>query len=632
MSTIFACFNPTDPVPAETMEKMLAASDYWQPDGTSTEASHDGHCRMARAALFNTPQSKREAVVRDEAGNMISANARIDNRHELTKALNIAAADLGRMPDSALILAAWRRWGEACPQHLLGDFAFIIWDEANHRLFCARDHFGVKVLFYAHGAHGVMLTNEHHALFSANHLNRQIKEHWLIRHLWGQGAEAVASPYHGIALLPPAHSMRIDCDGTINLCRYWDLEDSNQWKDWDDERLIEALRSRFQHAVKVRLESDYPLAAELSEGLDSNGIVGFAAKMLGNEPLHTLSYSCEALTDENRQVWEKTYEDIFGMLAMHDNLKPVWSGKQDEAEHETQLQAFHHHTGFLGINGGHFLRSRLASEKGARVMLSGWGGDHCVSTYGDFYESELFSRGKWLTAHRLLRGKHKRGRSGKPVKAWLHLMVKHTTPPLYRWLLRKRGGLEKAIWQRAALSPLKAEHIRRHRCVESMKHFTDHYQRHSVKAHHRRELFDVGVEGRLVESELCGRMFRIEYRYPMLDVPLVELAYNMPSHLKNHQGTERYMFRRVLEGVTTERIQWRVKADVSHPQIDHNNKHQSDKLAQQLRDSRLAQTYCDPSKLQHLTNHESAFFLLRNYQLLLDLEAQLDRGNVESIK
>jgi len=422
--------------------------------------------------------------------------------------------------------------------------------------------------------------------------------------------------------------MTVDKAGNIDRRRYWDLEDKNDWHGMDDESLIKELKTRFRNAVKVRLESDYPLAAELSEGLDSNGIVGYAAQMLGNEPLYTLSYMCEKLDDANKEVWEKTYQDIFEMLDMHSNLKPLWC--TSARDNKQDMESFHQHAGgVMGINGGHFLRSHLAHKQGARVLLSGWGGDHCVSTYGDFYESELFLQGKWLTLSRLFRGKHKRGRAGKPLKMWVGLMLKHMLPPLYHRIVRSRGGLEKAMWERAEIHPLKKTYLKRYKLRQKLKCFTDSYQRYTVKEHHRRELFDVGVEGRLVESELCGRMFRTEYRYPMLDVPLVELAYNMPSHLKIREGLERYMFRRVLEGVTTERIQWRVKADVNHPQIDFNNKAEIAELGKQLLDSDLVHQYCDKEKLSHCVEKATRLHSLNYFQLLIHIEKQMHKSHVQ---
>jgi len=631
LSTIHACFNPGQPVPEETITQMLAASEYWQPDATSNAASRQQHCQIAKASLFNTARSKQDHLYHDQhSGCIISANARLDNRSDVGRQLGLSSDVLSQLSDSQLILNTYQRWGEVCPKHLLGDFVFIIWDESKQRLFCARDHFGVKVLFYCRNHQGVMLSNEHNAFFTSNWQPKAIREQWLVQQLWGQGPYSFQSPFQGIELLPPAHSMIIDHQGTT-LNRYWTLEDKNDWQGMDDEALIEELKNRFRHAVKVRLDSAYPLATELSEGLDSNGIAGFAARMLDQQPLHTFSYGCQKLTDENKSVWEKTYQDIYDMLDMHDNLQPVWTtdNLNDGLEHQADC---HRYTGGLfGLMGGRPDYCKMANARGVRVLLSGWGGDHCASGYGDFFEDELFRQRKWSEVTRLFQQKAARGRSGKPFRAWMNLLLKHAAPPLFRWKIRNRGGLEQALWQRAGQNPLRPEYIKRYQLKESLRQFTDNYRCKSVKAYHRRELFEIGVENRLVGSELVARNFRVEYRFPMLDVPLVELAYNIPSHLKIRDGVERYMFRRVLEGITTERIQWRVKADVNHPNIDRESlvNARSRELLEQLQQSKLVVRYCDPAKLARLdADAMDNPMMLGSIGVLLELEQQLDNGDI----
>ena len=64
-------------------------------------------------------------------------DARIDNRDELRKNLNSQIVHLEEIGDSEFILAAYQKWGEDCPKHLLGDFAFTIWDDKKQQLFCA---------------------------------------------------------------------------------------------------------------------------------------------------------------------------------------------------------------------------------------------------------------------------------------------------------------------------------------------------------------------------------------------------------------------------------------------------------------------------------------------------------------
>ena len=604
MSTIHCCFQPKVPFNEDIMSDMLKASGYWKPDATSWASNESNTCRLAKANLFNTALSKADNVYTDsQTGSMITANARIDNREQLLRQLNLNKETI---TDGELILHAYRQWGKACPKYLLGDFAFIIWDEMNQKLFCARDHFGVKLLLYSRTNKGVMLSNEPNAFFTSGWLQKQLKESWLVKRLWNLGSEPVATAYEGLELVPAGHVMEVDSKGTIITEPYWKLADDAQWEGMSDENLLSELKHRFQHAVEVRLESDYPLACELSEGLDSNGIAGYATTIKPKEIIHTLSYDCTELTDETRPVWEKTYEDIFGMLDMHENLQPVWTREQSAKEDKATLIS--NTGGAFALRGAWLWHCKLAHQKDARVLLAGWGGDHCVSTYGDFYESELFNTLKWRKVHRLFKDKHKRGRGGTPYKAWIHLLMKHLAPQLAWWYARKRGGMGHALWQRSKYSPLKEEYINHYRLIPQLKAFTNGYHHYySIKAHHRRELFDIGVEQRLIDSELSARMFRVEFRYPMLDVPLVEFAYNLPSHLKIYQGIERYAFRKILEGVTTERIQWRLKADVNHPdkELFLLSEQEKQELINLL-NKPLLQKYCHAKTLD-LQNFEAKF-------------------------
>jgi len=93
--------------------------------------------------LWTTPKSLQEelSLATQSSALGITADARIDNRNELIEALDLRHRPSGHIPDSQFILAAYENWGERCPEHLLGDFAFAIWDRRAQALFCVRDHF-----------------------------------------------------------------------------------------------------------------------------------------------------------------------------------------------------------------------------------------------------------------------------------------------------------------------------------------------------------------------------------------------------------------------------------------------------------------------------------------------------------
>src|SRR5207245_9552075 len=95
------------------------------------------------------------------AGQMwIVADARVDAQAELIRELAARGEHVDKgVTDVELLLRAYGTWGEECVEHLLGDFAFAVWDGPRRRLFCARDHLGVKPLYYAHIGQSVVFSN-----------------------------------------------------------------------------------------------------------------------------------------------------------------------------------------------------------------------------------------------------------------------------------------------------------------------------------------------------------------------------------------------------------------------------------------------------------------------------------------
>lgn len=559
-------------VKSEQINAMLGASDYWRPDKVDYEVTLDGRCVIAKASLFNTRRSKNDHVHRcSSTGNIVVANARIDNRKELIDKLGFAGEEVCKeASDGELILLSYNTWGESCTNKLFGDFTFIVWDSLNQKLFAARDHFGVKFLLYAQTPAGILVSNEPAAFISSGWLKPIIKEEWLARSLWAYTSKAIFS-YAGMELLPPAHNLTFS-NTSLRTQKYWQLEDRKDKENEARDEGIEGLKKQFSNAVATRLDSEYPLCCELSEGLDSNGIAGYAAKLLPSHSVYTLSFECETLTSDNKHIWQDCYKDIEGMLDMHDNLEPLCvehEGENNIEEDKKELESIIEATcGSVVIPPIWLNHYRLAQRQGARVILSGWGGDHCVSGYGDYYESELFRKFQWLKLSKLIKQRHKRGRGSRPSTAWTLLLLKHFCPFLLRTIRQFRGKGISSLWQRRKLSLLNQKYVKRYRLDKKLKEFIQKYERYSVKEQHQRELFDISPEKRLVFSELLARKWRVEYRYPMLDVALVEFAYHLPSALKCYNGIERFHFRKILDGITTQRIQWRVKSDVSMPNKD----------------------------------------------------------------
>jgi asparagine synthase (glutamine-hydrolysing) len=628
MSAINCCFSHTHSDSKSSdlvIDSALQASNYWQPDAISKASNATNNCTLGKASLFNTANSKNDKVYTNPiTGNIISANVRIDNRLDLITKLNIINSSI---TDGELILTAYQKWGKACVKQLLGDFAFIIWDEKKQKVFCARDHFGIKVLLYSQNEDGILLSNEPNAFFESNWLKKQIKESWLVNQIWNLGPTGVEAAYNGLDVLPPAHTLEFDVNG-VNIERYWELEDKKDWDHLSKDELIAEFKKRFSKSVERRTVTDYKLGCQLSEGLDSNGITGYAARLNPNKNIHTFSYQTTELNEETEKVWGKTYEDIQEMIDMHANLKPLWS-KDTDVEQENQDLVANIGAAF-SINGQFLPHCKLAQKNNVKVLLSGWGGDHCVSSPGDFYESELFTQRKFLKLIQLFRDKNERGRGGKAYRGIARLFVKHFAPNLFTKLnFSKKMGLEPSMIERGQNSLLKQEYIRKYNLKEKLNDFLTNYQaRFSTKDYSKRELFEIGLAQRVTDSEFTGRMFKLEYRFPMLDVELVEFAYNLPSYLKVFKGVERYVYREVIKGYTTEGIRLRKKADVNHPNFGDQSQMTETEKNQLFAILEIPhfKNYIDEVDLNSLTFHKR--FLLKQINRKAGLFTYFNEHNV----
>jgi asparagine synthase (glutamine-hydrolysing) len=210
----------------------------------------------------------------------IVADARVDGRSDLIRKLETERRHgLTTVPDVELILHAYHAWGEDCVRHLIGDFAFAIWDGPRRRLFCARDHLGVKPFFFARVANFLVFSNtlncvrRHPAV--SDTLNDSVIADFL---LWDYNQHEGTTTFADINRLPPAHSMTWS-GGAPRLRRYWTLPVDRPIRYKRSADYVEHFREIFRAAVDDRLRANY-LAVSLSGGLDSSSVAATAVELL----------------------------------------------------------------------------------------------------------------------------------------------------------------------------------------------------------------------------------------------------------------------------------------------------------------------------------------------------------------
>jgi asparagine synthase (glutamine-hydrolysing) len=276
VSGIAGIFNRDGrPVDRELLGRMTDAIAYRGPD--RQDIWIDGCVGFGHTLLRTTYESQRETQPFSLDGEVwITADARVDGRSELIQKLIAKGCDVSAaVSDVELILHAYHVWGEECLQHLIGDFAFAIWDGRRKRLFCARDHLGVKPFYYARVGECLVFSNtlncvRLHPLVS-DKLNDLAIGDFL---LFGFNQDGSTTTFADIQRLPPAHALTWSGDAT-RTHRYWSLPLNGHVRYKHASDYVDHFSELLRIAVEDRLRIDN-VAVFMSGGLDSTAVAAIA--------------------------------------------------------------------------------------------------------------------------------------------------------------------------------------------------------------------------------------------------------------------------------------------------------------------------------------------------------------------
>jgi asparagine synthase (glutamine-hydrolysing) len=243
----------------------------------------EGPAGLGHALLRTTREAEHEQQPLTVDGRAwIVADARVDGREELISALTRRfdrdQSLSSEAPDAELILRAYLAWGEACVEHILGDFAFVIWEPVRQRFFAARDHFGVKPLFYAKCNGTLLLSNtldclRQHPAVSDRLDDLAIADFLLFESVQDPDATAFAD----IRRLPPAYVLS-GADGKISTHRYWQLSVSEPVQYRRSSEYVERFSELLDTAVADRLRAA-SVGVLMSGGLDSTTVAARAKRI-----------------------------------------------------------------------------------------------------------------------------------------------------------------------------------------------------------------------------------------------------------------------------------------------------------------------------------------------------------------
>ena len=525
---------------ANGLDPMLAAlSDYGTDGATWTDEDVGLGCRHT-----GTEDERADRLPRFDpaTGLALTADARLDDRESLCDALGVPHPDRTDVTDDELILRAYACWGRACPTHLLGDYAFAVWDAKQRVLFCARDHAGARPFYYAQTPRGLVFASAVEAVLAAPGVSGELDEATVAAHLTRVALITTTHTFFkAVRKLPPGHTLTIE-GGEARLERHWRPEHAPAARAASDDAYAEEFLNLYARAVTDRLRGPDPMGAHLSGGLDSSSIAVLAARELrrqGRSPPLAFSWLPTLGDHPPSESHAAEYNAIAavcaqeGIQVFHRALSPgdvVATLRRDGA-----CPGVHVHPNEVVVQ-------RCAAEQGVRVLLSGWGGDEGASFNGRGHHAHLLLTGRWL---RLLT--EGRACEVNPLKflASVALPLVHPRLPGILRRLRRGDGLRERRW---LIDPAFARHV---------KPAPERIPRQVGVRDMQLWLLQAGHLSQRIEGwTASGAAHGIEYRYPLLDRRLLEFALGLPPEQFRRGRWSRWLMRHALRSVLPPELCW----------------------------------------------------------------------------
>jgi asparagine synthase (glutamine-hydrolysing) len=507
---------------------------------------------------FDKPTSPKAETQRPRRGGTIclAADARLDNRQELVKILGFPGSAKANEPtDSAIILAAYRRWNHKLAEHLIGDFSFTIWDSTHRRLLCARDPLGIKPFSYFFSGDAFCFASDVQQLFGHPAAPKSLDEFAVADYLSGRNQEPQRTYFQGIYRLPPAHLLTIS-DHRARLDCYWNLRIEKPIFYKDERDYPAHFLELFRRSVTSRLRTTgRVIGVSMSGGLDSTSVAAVGQKSLkqtdNSADLLACSYVFNHLVECDERVYIQAVTEEFDIASAHINADDCWL-LENAGSYTPPLD-----TPFIGWQSCSERMFGLLEQQGARIVLTGHGGDSLMQGSAHLYADRLRRGDLGVVADAIRFAQSSDGGPRKLYRALLqpllsakvdhilHLIAgSRTGPAIPFWIhadFARRTGMRSHAAGRLGLPRLSSAGIGTslagRQIYESVVDFS---QQEPIGWYNR-------------EAETFG----IEARHPFLDVRLLKYALSIPPDQLFQLGSYKPLLRGAMKGILPELVRTR---------------------------------------------------------------------------
>ncbi len=380
---VFDYAQQSAPVELSTLRDMLQVIRHRGPDDEGWVLNEHLALGSRRLSIIDLPGGK-QPMYNEDGSVPIVFNGEIYNYQELAEQLRAGGHVLKTRSDTEVVVHLYEDLKEDCVKELRGMFAFAIWDGPRHRLLLARDHLGVKPLYYTEANGALIFGSEIKAILQHPSVRASLDLSALSNFLSLKYVPAPQTMFKNIFALPPGHILTCDSDG-LHVRPYWDLTFAgNHDGPRTEEEYAEQLTALLRESVRMQLMSDVPFGAFLSGGVDSSTVVALMSTFL-NKPVKTFSVGFEGDGAEQselpyaRMVADQYETDHHEVIIRPEHLvdlseRVTWHLDQPIAD-EASL--------------ANYMVAELASRH-VKMVLTGEGGDEVFAGYAR-YAGEQFA-------------------------------------------------------------------------------------------------------------------------------------------------------------------------------------------------------------------------------------------------
>ncbi len=525
------------PVSETRLREMNNIIHHRGPDGQGVFTEGNVGIGSTRLAIIDLREISNMPIYDAKKRFVIVFNGEVYNYIEVRKELIQKGHTFHTDSDTEVVLNAYIEWGEECLHKFRGMWAFAIWDKQEKTLFCSRDRFGIKPLYYYKDNNRLIFGSEIKQILDCG-VDKSVNEETIYDYLVFHFIDHTENTFFkNITKLQAGHKFTIK-NGQFKVSRWYNLPENNVMK--DTRNLYSDFYDLLYESVNLHLRSDVEVGSCLSGGLDSTAIVCIMHEILHNEgkpeiqKTYTAAYD-DPLIDERpfvEEVIKQTgstghylFPDINGFMADIDRM----TYHQDEPY--TGATVFAQWSVFKKIH-----------ETGIKVVLDGQGSDEMLLGYFSFFpfhlKRNMLNPVKFISEY--LGGVNTSNLGFN--KFTQNLIYFNTGSVRYRHVLKNSRAFVKndfiEAYQRRGL-------------------FNDMIAATSLEANRLSNVWNISIPSLLRYEDRNSMAFSVEARVPFLDHKLVEYVFSIPLDKLIQKGWTKDVMRKALKGKIPESIRMR---------------------------------------------------------------------------